>query len=159
MFIYLFLDCCYKNVTFSYYFNIRFSSCMDHLFVNWLFQYRLKGNFMVYRIYIWVFNEENILFSNTWNRESFIIFLFSISNITCISSSEPWIHLSIKLLPFYTWEIRIFATQKSTCTDLGGDFIFSESKWYTLTTLLFLNCAIVYIWKYSNRIILFCDLG
>jgi hypothetical protein len=43
--------------------------CMDHLFVNWLFQEGLKGNFMVYSIYIGAFNEQNILFSNTWTTE------------------------------------------------------------------------------------------
>lgn len=42
---------------------------MDHLFVNWLFQEGLKGNFMVYSIYIGAFNEQNILFSNTQNEE------------------------------------------------------------------------------------------
>lgn len=114
---------------------------------------------MVYRIYIWGFNEENILFSNTWNRESFIILLFSFSNITCISSSKPWIHLSIKLFLSYTWEIWMFATQKSAHTDLGSDFIFNESTWYKWTTLLFVHCARVYIGKYNNSTLLFCDLG
>ena len=31
---------------------------MDHLFVNWLFQEGLKGNFMVYSFYIGAFNEQ-----------------------------------------------------------------------------------------------------
>lgn len=49
---------------------------MDHLFVNWLFQEGLKGNFMVYSIYIGAFNEQNILFSNTRNGEFTYIYYF-----------------------------------------------------------------------------------
>lgn len=51
--------------------------CMDHLFVNWLLQEGLKGNFMVYSIYIGAFNEQNILFSNTQNEE--FTYIYSIS--------------------------------------------------------------------------------
>lgn len=53
--------------------------CMDHLFVNWLFQEGLKGNFMVYSIYIGAFNDQNILFSNTRNEEFTYIYIIFIS--------------------------------------------------------------------------------
>lgn len=81
---------------------------MDHLFVNWLFQEGLKGNFMVYSIYIGAFNEQNILFSNTQNEEfthTHIYILFSFPNITCISSSGHREQPRKEIILLYTGEI------------------------------------------------------
>lgn len=74
---------------------------MDRLFVNWLFQEGLKGNFMVYSIYIGAFNEQNILFSNTRNEEFTYIYYFHflILHVYQVQDVE---NNHVKKLYFYT---------------------------------------------------------
>lgn len=100
--------------------------------MNWLFQEGLKGNFMVYSIYIGAFNEQNILFSNTRNEEfTYIYILFSSPNITCISSLRHGEQPCKEIILLYTGEICEFGDAKKktkTFAGLRDDFISNVSK-------------------------------